>query len=346
VNMTTRRLRLVWRGAAAEAERLVELVEALGYRLVPFDPAALAMAEDRTGRELVRALGIAGFAAGNVMLLSIGEWAGLMQDMGPATRDLLHWVTALLALPAVALAGQPFFASAFAALRHGRTNMDVPISLGVTLVTGISLVDTFGGGTHTYYESALMLLFFLLVGRLLDHRARGRVRAAAEQLLMLRTADVAVQSPDGTNVRRPPEQVAPGDRVLVAMGERIGVDGIVEKGESPLDTSLVTGESLPMTVQPGTAVYAGMLNLGGALVVCARATGPRTVLAECVRLIEAAEARRGRFVVLADRVARAYVPVVHVAALGTFIFWLLLGGDTLGQALLIASAAGSKGTRR
>ena len=135
VNMTTRRLRLVWRGAADRAMSLVDAIERLGYRLVPFDAASLAAAADSTDRALMRALAVAGFAAGNVMLLSIGIWAGevggLLHDMGPATRDLLHWFSALIAMPAIAYAGMPFFTSAAAALRQMRTNMDVPISLGV-----------------------------------------------------------------------------------------------------------------------------------------------------------------------------------------------------------------------
>ncbi len=338
VNLTTRRLRLVWQGTAARAEVLVRAIEALGYRLVPFDPAALAAADDRTGRALLRALGIAGFAAGNVMLLAIGEWAGAMGDMGPATRALLHWVIALLALPAIVLAGLPFYRSAGAALRRGRTNMDVPISLGVVLVAGISLADTFAGGAHTYYESSLMLLFFLLAGRVLDHRARGQARATAEQLLALRGADVTVLAADGAAVRRAPEQVAPGDRVLVGMGERIGIDGVVERGASAVDASLVTGESIPVPVAAGALVFAGGLNLGAALVVRATATGAGTLLAECVRLIEAAETRRGRFVVLADRVARAYAPVVHATALATFLGWYFVAGAPAGQAVLTASA--------
>ena len=156
VNMTTRRLRLVWRGAAERATSLVDAIESLGYRLVPFDAASLAAASDSTDRALIRALAVAGFAAGNVMLLSIGIWAGevggLLHDMGPATRDLLHWFSALIAMPAIAYAGMPFFKSAVAALRQLRTNMDVPISLGVILVTGMSLVQTMQGGAHTYFE--------------------------------------------------------------------------------------------------------------------------------------------------------------------------------------------------
>jgi Cu2+-exporting ATPase len=338
VNMTTRRLRLTWHGAAEEAERFVSLVERLGYRLVPFDPAALAAARDRTGRMLLRALAVAGFASANIMLASVGIWAGFVQGMGPATRSLLYWESALIALPAIAYAGRPFFRSAWAVLRHGRTNMDVPISIGVLLVTGLSLSQVIQGGEHAYFDSACSLLFFLLIGRVLDHRARGQARASAEQLLALRGGDVAVLQPDGSTRRMVAESVPPGARVLVGMGERIGVDGVLERGETTLDASLVTGESLPSVAAPGTRVFAGTLNLGAPVTVRATATGAGTLLAECVRLIEAAEARKGRFVVLADRVARRYAPVVHTLAGGTFLWWWLLRGAPVGQALLTACA--------
>ena len=305
---------------------------------MPYDAGALAAADDRTGRALLRALAVAGFASINVMINSIAVWSGFDEGMGPATRGLLYWVSALIALPAVAYAGRPFFRSAFAALRAGRTNMDVPVSLGVLLVTAVSLWQTLQGGLHTYFDSVVTLLFFLLVGRVLDHRARGQARATAQQLLTLRATDVAVLQPDGSLRRCPQESVAPGATVLVGMGERIGVDGVVERGRSPLDASLVTGESLPVPAGPGTPVFAGTLNQGGTLLVRATATGAATLLAECVRLIEAAEARRGRFVVLTDRVARLYAPVVHLAAAASFLWWWGVQGLPVSAALLIACA--------
>ena len=430
VNMTTRRLRLAWRGASEQAERYVAAVERLGYRLVPFDAAALAAADDRTGRALLRALAVAGFASANVMTNSFAVWAGFAEGMGPATRSLLYWVSALIAMPAVAYAGRPFFRSALVALRAGHTNMDVPVSIGVLLVTAMSLWETLQGGRHTYFDSVVTLLFFLLIGRVLDHMARGRASATAQQLLALRVSDVAVLQPDGRTLRQsaetvaagamvrvasgerigvdgvvalgatqldtslvtgeslpvaanpgtavfagtvnigdaitvrataqqllalratevsvlqpdgsvrrgPQESVAPGARVLVGMGERIGVDGVVERGSAPLDASLVTGESLPVQAGPGTPVFAGTLNLGETLLLRCSATGAATLLAECVRLIEAAEARRGRYVVLADKVARLYAPVVHLCAAASFAWWWGVQGAPVGEALLIACA--------
>jgi Cu2+-exporting ATPase len=338
INMGTRRLHLEWTGGIAEAEGLVSLVARLGYRLVPFDPARLAEAEDRTGKDLLRALAVAGFASANIMMLSIAVWIGHGEGMGPATRDFLHWVSALIALPAIAYAGRPFFRSAWAALRHGRSNMDVPISIGVTLATAMSLYQTAAGQPHAYFDSAATLLFFLLIGRFLDHRARGRARAEVEQLLTLRATSVRVIGADGTPVATAPHRVMPGDRVLVAAGERLGVDGVVREGRSSLDTALVTGETVPRPAGPGEAVFAGTINLDSPLMVEATASGEGTLLAEIARLIEAAQAQRSRFVALADRVARRYAPVVHLTALATFLGWTLSGAVGWTQALGYAVA--------
>jgi Cu2+-exporting ATPase len=338
VNMTAQRLTLRWDGPAAEASGYVEKVRALGFRLAPFDPACLASAADRDGRELLKAMAVAGFAAGNVMLLSVSVWSGFAGGMGAATRDLMHWVSALVALPAIAYAGRPFFRSALSALRARRTNMDVPISIGVLLAAGMSLWETATSGQHAYFDSAVTLLFFLLVGRYLDLRARGRARSAAEHLLSLAQRAVTVLSRDGTASVRPASSVKAGETVLVAAGERIGVDGKVADGRSDLDTSLITGESAPAAAQPGTSVFAGTVNLTAPLRVEVTATGERTLLSEIARLMEAAERGRGRFVALADRVARLYAPAVHTLAAGTFAGWMLFGGIGWQAALLNAVA--------
>jgi Cu2+-exporting ATPase len=335
VNMTTRSLRLAWRGETSLAVQFCTLVETLGYRLAPFDPAQLGTA-DPTARALLRALAVAGFAAGNVMLISLGTWFGASQNMGPATLQLMHWLSALVAMPAVAYAGRPFFASALAALRHGRTNMDVPVSVGVILVTAISLFQTITGGAHTYFDSAVTLLFFLLIGRVLDQRARGAARAIADRLLLMRASDVTHLAANGTSRRVPPAQLAVGDRVLASMGERIGIDGTLESSAALIDTSAVTGESLPETMVAGAKVFAGSINLGAAITLRVAATGEATLLAECVRLIEAAEQSRGKFVILTDRIARFYTPVVHICAAATFLAWWTLSTRGAADSLMIA----------
>ncbi len=338
VNMTTRRLALAWRPGETDADRLVGVVVRLGYRLVPFDAGRIDGERKRREGELVRAMAVAGFAAGNVMLLSVSVWAGAGQGMGPATRDLLHWISALIAMPAIAYAGRPFFRSGLSVLRLGRTNMDVPISIGVLLATAMSLYQTARGAEHAYFDSAIGLLFFLLVGRYLDLLARGRARSAAEHLLALGAAAVTVIEPGGGRKLLAPSRVESGMTVLVAAGERIGVDGRIAIGTSEIDTSLIDGESLPKPAGPGTQVFAGTLNLAAPLTIIVTAVGERTLVAGMARLIEAAEQQRGRYVALADRVARLYAPVVHSLALITFLGWWLGAGAPWQEALLIAIA--------
>ncbi len=336
VNLTTRRLALRWQGAAARAPELARAVEQLGFHVVPYDAERLRSGDALAEKELLRALAVAGFAAGNVMLLSVAVWAGHAQDMGPATRGLLHWFSALIALPAIAYAGRPFFRSALAALRAGRTNMDLPIALAVLLAAGVSLWETAEGGPHVYFEAAVGLLFFLLIGRYLDRRARGKARGAAERLLALENRPVTVLRPDGTQARLPAEQIRADMTVLVAAGERIAVDARVRAGESELDNSLISGESLPVPAGPGDPVFAGTLNLAAPLTLEVTAVGGRTLLAEIVRLMELAEQRSAKYVALADRVARLYAPLVHSLALLTFLGWVLFAGVPWQTALLTA----------
>ncbi len=338
VNFSSRRLTLRWAGPASEAARYVGLVTALGFRVVPFDARLAVDANAAAERELLRALAVAGFAAGNIMLLSVSVWTGHAEGMGPATRDLMHWISALIALPAVAYSGRPFFRSAIAALATRRANMDVPISIGVILVAAISLFETAASGSHAYFDSAVTLLFFLLIGRYLDVRARGRARAAVSHLLMLGAAPVTVVNEDGTTALRVPGDVQSGEVVLIAAGERVAVDGRILHGRSDIDTSLVTGESVPMAARGGTDVFAGMVNLTAPLRVRVTASGERTLLAEIVRLMETAERGRTRFVALADRVAQRYAPVVHALAAATFLGWFAFGGIGWQPALLNAVA--------
>jgi Cu2+-exporting ATPase len=331
LNLTTRRLRVGLVGAADDGA-VEDAVRAAGYDSRPYDARmAGAAVEDRTGRRLLRALAIAGFAAGNVMLLSVSVWSGAEG----ATRDLFHWISALIALPAVAVAGQPFFGSAWRALKVRRLNMDVPISLAVVLACILSLHAVATGGEEAFFDAAVMLLFFLLTGRYLDHRVRARARSAVTRLLSL-WADQATRIAAGGGTERVPlDALAAGDTVLVAAGERVPVDGTVLRGRGELDCSVVTGESEPVAVAEGGTVRAGTLCVTHPLTVRADAVGQDTYLAQVVRLMEQAESGRARFVRLADRAARIYAPAVHLVALLTFAGWVLAGA-AWGEALWIA----------
>ncbi len=325
LNLTSKRLAVDWDPATTDPSRIIGRLADLGYTAHPFDPADRDAAEDAETRKLLRCMAVAGFAAMNIMLLSVSVWSGNVTDITPETRTFFHWLSALIALPAAVYAGRPFFESAARALRARSLNMDVPIAIGITLALALSVYQTFIGGEEAYFDSAIMLMFFLLVGRYLDRNMRRRTRSQAENIAALRGESAARIEADGTITAVPISMVRPGDLVLVRPGERVTVDGIVERGSGAIDKSLITGETLPEEVAPGASVYAGTLNVSAALTIRASAEADDTLLSDINRLLEAAAQAKSTYLHLADRAARLYAPLVHGAAALTFAGWMLAG---------------------
>lgn len=319
VNLSTKRVAVRWRGD--EVPPFVVALGRLGYEAHLFDPEVDE--KDKTLSELIRAVAVAGFAAGNIMLLSVSVWSGAEG----ATRDLFHWVSALIAIPALAFAGSIFFRPAWNALRHGRMNMDVPIAVGVSLAYAMSLYETINHGDHAYFDASVSLLFFLLIGRTLDHVMRERARTAVKGLSQLAARGAMVLRGDGARDYLPVGEIEPGMLLLIAAGERIPVDGKIIQGSSDLDCSLVSGESTPRNVASGETVQAGTLNLTGPLTIEAKAAAKDSFLAEMVRMMEAAEGGRAHYRRIADRVSALYAPVVHLTAFVTFLGWMAATGD-------------------
>ena len=326
LNFTNRRLRVAWADGALAPAQIVETLEHIGYRAHPFAPLRAEQEEATEMRRLLRGLAVAGFAAMNIMLLSVSVWSGNVTDITPETRDFFHWASALIALPAAAYAGQPFFASAWRALRARSVNMDVPISLGVTLALAISVIETANHAEHAYFDSAVMLLFFLLVGRTLDHAMRRKTRAVAGNLAALKT-DTAHRFAGDELVSVPVTALNSGDRLLVKPGERVPADGVVLSGASELDEGLITGETARRAVAAGATIYAGSLNYAGALTMRVTAADRATLLDEIERLLEQAASAKSHTRRLADRAARFYAPVVHTTAALTLTGWLLAGAS-------------------
>ncbi|MGH1571721.1 heavy metal translocating P-type ATPase [Methylobacterium sp. P31] len=326
LNFSDRRLAVTWADqAGADVEAVLRTLEALGFKAAPFAPDRLADAEAAETKRLVRALAVAGFASMNVMLLAISVWAGNVSDMTPENRDLFHWIQAMIALPAAAYAGRPFYEGAFHGLRAGRVTMDFPITLGVVLTLVMSVAESLSGATHAYFDGAVMLLFFLLIGRVLDQAMRRRTRAYAENLATLRSERATLVAPDGGLRDVPLAELAPGVRILVRPGERVPADGVVEHGASDLDQSLVTGETAAITIRGGDRVFAGALNGDGALTVRVTAAAGASLLDEVEGLMRRALEARSRALVLADKATRLYVPLVHAAAAMTLVGWLAAG---------------------
>jgi P-type Cu2+ transporter len=325
LNFTQRRLAVDWRNDETDAAKIIAAIETIGYHAHPFAPERADADESAQAKWLMKCLAVAGFAAMNVMLLSVSVWAGNVSDMTQETRDLFHWLSALIALPAAAYAGQPFFQSAWRALRGSHVNMDVPISIGVSLALGLSVYETAVHATHAYFDSAIMLLFFLLVSRYLDLAMRRKTRLFAGNLASIKADFAHRLDPSGELVQVPAAVLYPGDRVLVRAGERVPADGTIINGNSEIDESLVTGETLYREVRAGAAIYAGSINVSGAITVRVTAVGSSTLVEEVERLLDKATAARSKTVQLADRAARLYAPVVHATAALTAAGWLVAG---------------------
>ncbi len=337
LNLTTHRLSTEWAHPQFNPAPIFPILERLGYRAVPFTGNSAEADENNQTKWLLRCLAVAGFATLNVMLLSVSVWSGNITDITPETRDFFHWLSALIALPAAGFAGQPFFLNAIRAIRAGEMTMDVPISVGILLALGMSVAETAIHAEHVYFDSALMLLFFLLAGRVLDHAMRLKTRALASNLAALRASTALRLGSDGTSTEVSPDTLVPGDVLLARAGDRIAADGTVIEGSSYVDESFVTGETAVRPINVGEKVFAGMLNGTGVLRISVATTGASTLLAEIERLIHNAVTAKSRYVQIADRIARLYAPIVHIAAAITAMGWIL-SGASVHDALIIAIA--------
>lgn len=337
-NLTTGKLAVTFAGPSGDPAAVIDALDRAGYPSTPFDPAKAIREEDREGRALALALGVAGFGAGNVMMFTVPVWAGFFgQELTPATREVMYWFAAIVATPCSLFAGMPFFRSAWASLKRRRANMDVPISIGVILTLIVSFSETIQDGEHAYFDAAVMLLFLLLIGRYLDHKLRVRARGAARDLLALQAPVATRIDADGMERVVPIGDVDVGDALAVVPGDRIPVNALVEQGGSELDNALITGETAPVQVGPGSVVHAGALNLSGRLVLRAQARSEDSAVAEIARLMEAGAQSKSRYVRLADKAAALYVPVVHTLALLAFVgVWAIGLGPR--EALLRAAA--------
>ncbi len=303
-------------------EDMIDTLELAGFEARLLDTSLLGSEADAYGRGLMTRIAVSGFAMMNVMLLSVAIWSGAIG----ATQHLFHLISASIAIPALVYAAQPFFRNAWQALSVRKLNMDVPISLAIILAAGMSLYETFFGGQHAYFDAALSLTFFLLIGRYLDYRSRKAAASAAAQLSALEVPRVMCLR-DGVRQMVDFADLAIGDLIQVLPGGRIPVDGMITDGESQIDRSLLTGESRPVQASIGALVTAGEVNMTGPLTIQASTVGADTTLRKMVTMVDEAEAVRNKYTAAADRAAAIYAPVVHLLALAAFLGWVAYSGD-------------------
>lgn len=336
VNFTTKRLHISWNGESGYADKIIPLLQQAGYNAFPYDFNISNTQSKKEGQFLLTCLGVAGFAAGNIMLLSFPLWTTDLETMGVGTRDFIHWISALIALPAVGFAGQPFFRSAFDALKNKRTNMDVPISVGLIITLMISLLELYNHGEHAYFDSAVMLVFFLLTGRYLDFRARNSARNAASDLIGMMSGTATLLGTDNQKSSVLIKSLKSDDMIIIAAGEYFPADCLIVQGVSEIDTHYVTGETLTRPIQEGDTALSGVINLSAPLIGRVLRNAEESQIGAMIKIMEEAENTKSGYVRIADKVARLYTPVVHLLALLAFLFWNFVMGHEWKDSLLTA----------
>jgi P-type Cu2+ transporter len=326
VNVAASRVRVRWQPARAPASALVAAVRgAGGYDALP-DTAAAARTLRRTERrQLLWRLFVAAFCAMQVMMLATPVYVADAGTLAPDLEQLLHRSAWTLTLPVMFFSASPFFTSAWGALRSGRLGMDVPASIGIAVAFVASSGAAFdpGGvfGREVYFDSLAMFVSFLLAGRWLELRARHRALQAIETLAFAAPPTAWRLRADGDVERVGAEQLMPGDRVRVPMGEAFPADGVMDEGQTTVDESLLTGESRPVEKRDGAAVVAGSINLGAPVVQRVEGVGADTRYEQIAALMREALTRRPGSVRLADRIAGPFLAAVLLLALGAGIVW-------------------------
>lgn len=334
-NLSLRRVNIIWDAKLGEGVEFAKQLSELGFdSFLSQDEDEASKLLARESKKLLLALAVSGFAAANIMLLSVSVWFGAEAE----TAKLFHLISGLIAVPAVAIGGRPFFTSAIKALFAKRLNMDVPISLAVLLALGMGLYETFTSGQEAYFDACVMLLFFLLIGRYLDHLMRLNARNSVESLSKITSKGGILLNTDGSTNYIALNDIKVGQSLRIYPGERFPVDGKILSGTSDLDRSLVTGEGLSVQSKLGDIVEAGVLNLTGALDIVATSNAKTSFTAEIKNMISAAENGRSRYVRIAERAASIYAPAVHMLALIAFAFWMINTSGDWKNSIYIAIA--------
>jgi len=323
VNYGNQRASVVWDEGEVGLDDLLQSLKRLGYDAHPYDPNVQERVNRISRRWALTRLGVAGFGAGNSMLYAVGLYAGYFYGMDAGLQRLFQALTGLIAVPVLFFGGWPFLRGAWGALRGRRLNMDCLITLGLLSAFCASWVTLLGfPGRETYFDSVVMGVFVLLIGRSLETLARVHSGNVTEGLLGLQVR-WATRLEDGAERVVPIQDVRAGDRLVVKMGEAFPADGVLLEGETEVDESAITGESRRRAVQPGDSIVGATLNASAAVVMESRRVGADTVLAKIARLVDLAQQRKAPVQRLADRVAGHFAAGVLAAALAALAFWLL-----------------------
>ncbi|HEY6941043.1 heavy metal translocating P-type ATPase, partial [Dokdonella sp.] len=324
VNAAARRAHVVWDAARCDLARVVEAFARAGYAALPLDTAALDDSRRTESRTALKRLVVAGFGAMQAMMYASAPYLGAFSGMDASTRDLFRWFGLLVASPVVLYAARPFFAGAVRSLGARRLSMDVPVSLAIALIYAASVVEAIRGGREVYFDSVSMFVFFLLLGRHLEMRARHRAGDLGDALARLTPAFADRIRADGSIERIAATRLRAGDEAWVASGAAVPADGRLVDGRCRVDEALLSGESATVAKCAGDALVAGSIVVDGPARVRVERVGADTALAGIVALVTRAQAERPRLARAGERMAARFVARVLALAAIAAIGWSLV----------------------
>ena len=333
-NASVQRIRLVWDPDLQSADTLADQIRAIGYEALPFHPGRTIKSEEL----LLPQLGLAGFSMMNIVAISFAVWAGVETDMGPGSMQFLHWISAALATPVVLYSSAVFYQPAARALRHGHMTMDTPIAIAIAVTYAASIFEMLRNTHYVYFDAVTALVFFLLIGRVIERALKRRSGDAAENLRNLMQVDAHREMPDGTFETLRADQLSAGDTVVVHTGERVPADGVLLSDHAQVDESAISGETLPRDVIQTQTITAGAIVFSGPARVSVTHVGEDAQIGKIAQMIADVAAHKGLVQKRADQFARSYIPLVIGGGVLGFIIWYALLGASFADALMIAVA--------
>lgn len=322
LNYSTQRARLRWDDTRVQLSQILSLVQKTGYSAAPYDAQKLEEQAQKERKKMLIRIAVAGLASMQTMMFALPTY--LYHNIEPQYLTILHWAAFLMVLPAIFYSAQPFFQGALRDFRNKRTGMDTPVAIAITLtfIAGVSALLS-NAGEGMYFESIAMFVFFLLTGRFMEQTARRKAGDAAERLVKLVPAfcHQLTNYPDQNSQEAAVVSLKAGDVIVVRAGEIIPIDGIVLSGESEINESMLTGESLPIVKVSGSRVTAGTLNNTSELIIRAEQVGKETRLAHIVKLLDKALSQKPRLAELAEKYASGFTLSLIIMAIPTFLIW-------------------------
>lgn len=321
INLTTKRLALEWNGKKEDINIYVNIIHNLGYKLIPYDPITHTQKEEEVKEDMFKRLSVAAFGFLQSMMVTIIVWAGHWNlESITYTQHIMHIITAVISIPCIIYSIRPFVQSAYYGLKNGMMNMDLSVAIAVIITISISIAESYSNADYTHFDSTLMLLFFLLIGRYADIRIRSKIGYQAMKLLISQPKAAYVEK-NGKLILTHTSNVNIGDIIIVSIGDKIPLDGVIIKGDTLIDKSIITGEALPVQTSIGDLVYAGSINTSSHIKIRVTKLAKDSLISEMAELIETASRQKSKFLQISDKVAFLYTPFVIISSIATFLYW-------------------------